>query len=147
MSFQEWSASSLSPPRFIGLANYAKIAVGDARFREAVVRTIYFTFVAVAAETVLGVAMALLFNREFWGRGLLRTLAILPMVATPTAIALVFVMMYHPTLGVANYLLSVAGLSPFRWTYSSQTALYALALVDAGSGRRSSCSSRWPASR
>src|SRR2546427_9680413 len=74
--------------------------------------------------------MALLFNREFWGRGLLRTLAILPMVATPTAIALVFVMMYHPTLGVANYLVSLVGLSPFRWTYSSQTALYALALVD-----------------
>src|SRR5262249_11562036 len=66
----------------------------------------------------------------FWGRGLLRTLAILPMVATPTAIALVFVMMYNPTLGVANYLLSVVGLAPFRWTYSSQTALYALALVD-----------------
>jgi multiple sugar transport system permease protein len=130
MSFQEWSASSLSPPRFVGAANYAKILVGDARFREAVGRTIYFTLVAVAAETLLGVAMALLFNREFWGRGLLRTLAILPMVATPTAIALVFVMMYHPTLGVANYLLSVAGLAPFRWTYSSQTALYALALVD-----------------
>ena len=129
MSFQEWSASSLSPPRFVGAANYTKILVGDARFREAVARTIYFTLVAVAAETLLGVAMALLFNREFWGRGLLRTLAILPMVATPTAIALVFVMMYHPTLGVANYLLSVAGLSPFRWTYSSETALYALALL------------------
>ena len=130
MSFQEWSASSLSPPRFVGAANYAKILVGDARFREAVARTIYFTLVAVAAETLLGVAMALLFNREFWGRGLLRTLAILPMVATPTAIALVFVMMYHPTLGVANYVVSLVGLSPFRWTYSSQTALYALALVD-----------------
>jgi len=130
MSLQEWSASSLTPPRFIGADNYAKIAFGDPRFREAVGRTVYFTAVAVAAETALGLAMALLFNREFWGRGLLRTLAILPMVATPTAIALVFVMMYHPTLGVANYLLSVIGLAPFRWTYSSQTALYALALVD-----------------
>ena len=130
MSLQEWFASSLTRPRFIGLANYGKILLGDARFREAVARTIWFTVVAVAAETLLGVAMALLFNREFWGRGLLRTLAILPMVATPTAIALVFVMMYHPTLGVANYLVSVVGLSPFRWTYSSQTALYALALVD-----------------
>jgi multiple sugar transport system permease protein len=130
MSLQEWFASSLTGPRYIGLENYGKILVGDARFREAVVRTIYFTIVAVAAETILGVAMALLFNREFWGRGLLRTLAILPMVATPTAIALVFVMMYHPTLGVANYLVTAVGLSPFRWTYSSQTALYALALVD-----------------
>src|SRR5262245_32806371 len=130
MSLHEWFASSLTGPKFIGAANYVKILVGDARFREAVVRTLYFTLVAVAAETILGVAMALLFNREFGGRGLLRTLAILPMVATPTAIALVFVMMYHPTLGVANYLLSLVGLSAFRWTYSSQTVLYALALVD-----------------
>ncbi len=130
MSLQEWFASSLVRPRFVGLANYETILVGDARFREAVVRTVWFTVLVLAAETVLGVAMALLFNREFWGRGLLRTLAILPMVATPTAIGLVFVMMYHPTLGVANYLLTVIGLPPFKWTYSSQTALYALALVD-----------------
>ena len=52
------------------------------------------------------------------------------MVATPTAIALVFVMMYHPTLGVMNYLVTHAGLGPMKWTYSSHTALYALALVD-----------------
>jgi len=125
MSLQEWSASSLTPPSYVGMANYHKIALADARFREAVGRTIYFTLVAVGAETLLGLAMALLFNRQFWGRGLLRTLAILPMVATPTAIALVFVMMYHPSLGVANYLLSVVGLSPWRWTYSSQTLLMA----------------------
>jgi multiple sugar transport system permease protein len=130
MSLQEWFASSVTAPKFIGLANYQRIITADTRFHQALVRTVYFTILVVGAETVLGVAMALLFNREFWGRGLLRTLAILPMVATPTAIGLVFVMMYHPTLGVANYLLSVVGLPPFKWTYSSQTALYALALVD-----------------
>jgi multiple sugar transport system permease protein len=130
MSLQEWFISSLTAPKFIGLANYQKILLGDDRFREAFFRTLYFTALVVTAELLLGLAMALLFNREFWGRGLLRTLAILPMVATPTAISLVFVMMYHPTLGVANYLLTVVGLPPFKWTYSSQTALYALALVD-----------------
>src|SRR5262245_52173894 len=83
MSVQEWSVSSLTPPRFVGTANYAKLLGDDPRFREAVWRTLQFTAVAVAAETALGLAMALLFNREFWGRGLLRTLAILPMVATP----------------------------------------------------------------
>jgi multiple sugar transport system permease protein len=130
MSLQDWFASSLTAPKFIGLANYQKILIGDPRFREAVVRTFYFTGLVIAGETALGVAMALLFNREFWGRGLLRTLAILPMVATPVAIGLVFVMMYHPTLGVANYLVSLTGLAPFKWTYSSGTALYALAVVD-----------------
>jgi len=130
MSLQEWFASSLTPPKFVGLANYAQILTADARFREAFVRTLHFTVVAVSVETVLGVGLALLFNREFWGRGLVRTLSILPMMATPTAISLVFVMMYHPTLGVLNYLLSAVGLPAWSWTYSSRTALYAIALVD-----------------
>ncbi len=130
MSLQEWFASSLTLPKFIAFANYKQILTGDPRFRDAFFRTLYFTLIAVTAETVLGVAMALLFNREFWGRGLVRTLSILPMMATPTAISLVFVMMYHPTLGVMNYLVSLTGLSPFKWTYSSKTALYAIALVD-----------------
>jgi multiple sugar transport system permease protein len=52
------------------------------------------------------------------------------MMATPTAISLIFVMMYHPTLGVMNYLLTVVGLPAWTWTYSSKTALYAIALVD-----------------
>lgn len=130
MSLHEWYASSLTPPKFVGMANYQRILFDDPRFREAFFRTTYFTLLAVSLETVLGVGMALLFNREFWGRGLVRTLSILPMMATPTAIALVFVMMYHPTLGVGNYLVTLVGLPPFKWTYSSSTALYALALVD-----------------
>src|SRR5258708_14006382 len=65
MSLHEWFASSLTRPRFIGLANYGKILLGDARFREAVARTIWFTVVAVAAETWLAPPMALLFSPEF----------------------------------------------------------------------------------
>ena len=130
MSLQEWFASSVTLPKFIALANYQHLILADRRFQEAFFRTLYFAALVVSAETVLGVAMALLFNREFWGRGLVRTLSILPMVATPTAIALIFVMMYHPTLGVMNYLVTRVGVGPFPWTYSSHTALYALALVD-----------------
>lgn len=130
MSLQDWFASSLTPPRFTGLDNYVKVLTDDLRFREAVVRTFAFTVLAVVLELAFGVAMALLFNRRFWGRGILRTLALLPMVATPVAIALVFMMMYHPTLGVMNYLLSLVGLPAFLWVYSSKTVLFALALVD-----------------
>jgi len=129
MSLQEWFLSSLAPPKFVALSNYAHI-LGDPRFRGAFVRTLLFAALVVAVETVVGVAMALLFNREFWGRGLIRTLSILPMVATPTAIALIFVMMYHPTLGVMNYLVTRVGLPPQKWIYSSHTVLYALGLVD-----------------
>ena len=95
--------------------------------------------VAVAAETILGVAMALLFNREFWGRGLLRTLAILPMVATPIAIALVFVMMYHPTLGVANYLLPARAAAVQAGRTRARPRSTRWRWWTSGSGRRSSC--------
>lgn len=130
MSLQEWFLSSLAPPKFVALSNYAQILTGDPRFRGAFFRTLLFAALVVTAETVAGVAMALVFNREFWGRGLIRTLSILPMVATPTAIALIFVMMYHPTLGVMNYLVTRVGLPPQKWIYSSRSVLYALGLVD-----------------
>jgi multiple sugar transport system permease protein len=130
MSFQDWTISNLTPPRFVGLDNYVKLFTTDARFRNSVVITFYFTLLGVTVQTLLGVTLALLFNRQFWGRGLLRTLAILPMVATPVAIALIFVMMYHPTLGVMNYFVTSLGLPLGTWTYASHTVIPALVLVD-----------------
>ena len=61
---------------------------------------------------VLGIAAALCFHRRFPLRGLARTVFILPMMATPVAVALVWTMMFHPQLGVLNYLLSLVGLPP-----------------------------------
>src|SRR5215208_2597210 len=123
MSFQEWTISSTSAPSFVGIRNYSTLFTADPRFLNSIKITFYFTALGVTVQTFLGVAMALAFNREFWGRGLLRTLAILPMVATPVAIALIFVMMFHPTLGVMNYFLTVVGLPPALWTYSSGSVI------------------------
>jgi multiple sugar transport system permease protein len=130
MSVQDWTISSTAEPQFVGLDNYVNLFAADARFRNSIVVTFYFTILGVTIQTVLGVTLALLFNRQFWGRGLLRTLAILPMVATPVAIALIFVMMFHPTLGVLNYFVTSLGLPAWTWTYSSGTVIPALAIVD-----------------
>jgi len=130
MSLQDWTISSVAEPRFVGLDNYIGLFTTDTRFRNSVVITFYFTILGVTVQTLLGVTLALLFNRQFWGRGLLRTLAILPMVATPVAIALIFVMMFHPTLGVMNFFVRSLGLPPATWTYASSTVIPALVLVD-----------------
>jgi multiple sugar transport system permease protein len=130
LSFQEYSLASASPPQFVGLDNYVKLFTTDARFKNSLFVTFYFTLFGVTVQTLLGVILALLFNRQFWGRGILRTLAILPMVATPVAIALIFVMMFHPTLGVMNYFLTTVGLPPWSWTYASGTVIPALVIVD-----------------
>jgi len=130
MSLQDWTISSVAAPQFVGLDNYVTLFTSDPRFRNSVAITFYFTILAVTVQTFAGVTLALLFNRQFWGRGLLRTLAILPMVATPVAIALIFVMIYHPTLGVLNYFVTRLGLPLGTWTYASNTVIPALVLVD-----------------
>ena len=130
MSVQDWTISSTTAPTFVGLNNYVALFTSDARFLNSIKITFYYTLLGVTIQGFLGVTMALLFNRQFWGRGLFRTLAILPMVATPVAIALIFVMMYHPTLGVLNYFVTSLGLSPWTWTYASSTVIPALVLVD-----------------
>ncbi len=130
MSLHAWQIASAVSPQFIGLENFRKILFEDTRFREATVRTLGFAAFAVTLQVVVGTAMALLFHRRFWGRGFWRTVAILPMVTTPVAIALIFVMMMHPTLGVLNYLLQSIGLPPSLWIYDERTVLLSLALVD-----------------
>ena len=60
----------------------------------------------VIAPVLLGVWAAVCFASKFKLRGLARTLFVLPMMATPVAIALVWTMMFHPQLGVLNYLLT-----------------------------------------
>jgi multiple sugar transport system permease protein len=130
MSLHNWYASSTVAPSFIWFKNYIDILSGDGRFWLALWRTLLFTAVAVTIQTVLGVGMALVFNREFAGKGLARTLFLLPMMATPAAIALIWVLMMNPTLGVLNHLLSLVGLPPQLWVSDRRTALWALALVD-----------------
>ena len=102
----------------------------DERFLWSVVRTLYFTFLSVFFPVVLGVAAAVCFHRNFPLRGLARTIFILPMMATPVAIALVWTMMFHPQAGVLNYLLTSVGLPPSQWSYSASTVIPTLVLVE-----------------
>jgi multiple sugar transport system permease protein len=130
MSLHSWFASSLTSPEFVGLANFKRAFLEDERFRNALWLTLYFTILATALQVVLGVALALLLNRPFRGKGFFRSIFLLPMVATPVAIALVWMMMYNPTLGVMNYLVGLIRLGPFKWVSDASLVIPALAVVD-----------------
>lgn len=130
LSFTEWSMASWSAPEWIGLSNYISLLTKDTRFWGAVGRTFSFTAIAVAVETVLGVCIALVLNREMPGKNLIKTLFLLPMVATPVAVGMVWLLMYEPTIGVANHLLSMLGIAPMRWLAAPKQALGSLMLVD-----------------
>ena len=111
-----------------GLSNYAAIAGDSVRLGGAAHAV--FSVLAVAAPLVLGVAAAVCFHKRFALRGLARTIFVLPMMATPVAIALVWSMMFHPQLGVLNYLLTSVGLPPSSWTYSPDTVIPTLVMVE-----------------
>jgi multiple sugar transport system permease protein len=127
MSLHEWNVTG--DHRFVGLANYGKLAT-DERFLTSILRTLWFTFLATVIPIFLGVWAALVFHRNFPFRGVLRTVFVMPMMATPVAVALVWTMMFHPQLGVLNYLLSLAGIPPFAWVYDPATVIPTLVLVE-----------------
>lgn len=114
---------------FVALDNYRQL-FADRRFHEALVHTLVFTFLATVIPVVLGTLAALVFHREFPWRGVLRTVFVMPMMATPVAIALVWTMMFHPQLGVLNYLLSQVGIGPQAWVYSPSTVIPTLVMVE-----------------
>jgi multiple sugar transport system permease protein len=111
------------------LENFAGV-VADRRFWNGVRTTFYFTLLAVPLQVVLGLAIAVLFNREFPGKGLVRTIILLPMVATPVAIALIWALMFNPSLGVLNYFLESLGLPRSLWVADASLAIPSLVLVD-----------------
>lgn len=127
MSLHEWKLGGAA--QWVGLRNYVELA-SNQRFLESIWHTFYFTAVAVVLPLILGTYAAVVFHREFPFRGVLRTIFIMPMMATPVAIALVWTMMFHPQLGVLNYLLGLVGIGPSEWVFARHTVIPSLALVE-----------------
>jgi multiple sugar transport system permease protein len=129
ISFYEWSMSATTPPKWVGLSNYSAL-LADGRFWHAVGSTFYFTFAALILETVLAIAIALLLYRDFKGKNIVKTLFLLPMVATPVAMGLVWMLIYEPTIGIANTLLKSLGLEPLLWLASPSQVIPSLVIID-----------------
>jgi multiple sugar transport system permease protein len=114
---------------FAGVSHYVA-TLANAHFWDAFARTFWFAALSVTGSIVLGMIMALILNRDFRGARWTRTAFLLPMVATPVATSLVWMMMFNPTLGVLNYLLGLVGLPPSLWVADPALAIPSIVLVD-----------------
>jgi multiple sugar transport system permease protein len=130
LSFTKWSPTSLGTPDFIGLENYFKLIFDDTRFLNALWRTIWFTAAAVGIQAVLGVGLALIFNREFMGRGIIRTVFLMSMVATPVAIALVWMMIMDINTGILNYFFDLVAGVRVGWLSDRKIVLWSMIIID-----------------
>ena len=100
---------------FLGLANF-QYFVTDPDFGPSVMNTLLLLGSVIAITVVLGVALALLVNDEFPGRGVVRVLLISPFFVMPTANALLWKhMMMNPVYGVLAQVSVFFGLPPVDW--------------------------------
>jgi multiple sugar transport system permease protein len=115
---------------FTGAENF-RHAITDPTLRASIKVTVIYVVAAVVCETVLGVGVALLMWKHFWGKGIVRSLVLIPMVLTPVVAGLTWRLLMDPTAGTANYLLGLVGLgSDHAFLADPSTALAAIILVD-----------------
>lgn len=124
-----WNLVRPGSRRFVGLQNYVDV-VQDSVFWQAAVNTVVIIVATVLISVVLGLVLALLLDRAFLGRGVVRTLLITPFLVTPVAGALMWkTAMLDPVFGIVNWLLSPFGVEGVDWVSRFPLSSVILALV------------------
>ncbi len=118
------------PTEFVGLDNFRRL-VTDGDFWKIVLNSIVLTAGAVAGEVIIGMIIALAVNASYRGRGLFRTLNILPWVIPSFVTAFVWIWLLHPQFGPVNAFLQLLHIinEPIAWLSNGTTAMISLVAV------------------
>jgi len=100
-----------------------------AQFYDALWVTLFFTVVSVVVEVLLGMWFAMIMNRNFKGRGLVRAAILVPW-AIPTAVTAKLWFFIFAFDGIANKLLGIVGINPQLWTSDPWAAKFAIIIAD-----------------
>ncbi|WP_243707185.1 sugar ABC transporter permease [Micromonospora sp. KC606] len=130
LSLTDAEGSVRAESEFIGFQNYLEVLSDTDRFWPAVWRTILFTGVVLLVEVVLGMAIALLLWRPFRGEKWVRVAILMPLVATPVAVGMMWRLIFDPNIGMANQMLSWFGIGPQPWLAGQNSALPTTMFID-----------------
>lgn len=114
---------------FIWFGNYTNLLY-DSEFWNTVSISLRYTAITVGVELVFGLIIALLLQRQTRINNLISVLLLLPLMTAPAIASLMWKLMTNPNFGVLSYLVSLVGISDFRWASSPSTALFTVVLVD-----------------
>lgn len=109
LSLNQYSLRETGLSRFVGLQNYIT-ALTSNDWWQAFGQTVFFAVASVTLEVVLGIAMALLLNMAFRGRGLLRSVVLVPYAVLTVVSAITWQTMFEPNLGLVTTVLRGLGL-------------------------------------
>lgn len=114
-SFQRYNLLSPDVTGFAGFDNYTSL-VTDPSLWTAMWNTLVLVGSVLAVTVVFGTLLAVLFDQEFFGRGVARLLIIAPFFVMPTVSALIWKnMILHPVNGLVAFLMRSAGLQAIDW--------------------------------
>jgi multiple sugar transport system permease protein len=120
---------------FIGLANFFEVFTSP-EFYGALRNSAIWTIGNVAAQLVLGMIGALILNQRIRARGAIRGLVLVPWATPSVLVALMWMWMLDPNLGIINHILQSIGLQdePVAWLADRATALPTLMFIDIWQG-------------
>lgn len=126
LSFQD--TQTLGEGQWVGLDNFAAMG-SDRLFRTALLNTLVFTVGTVPTAMVIGLALAVALNRPLPGRGVLRAMFFVPMVAAGVVVGVIMSWIFNVDYGVANNALGLLGIDRVPWLTSPNLAMVTLILV------------------
>lgn len=127
LAFMRWD--SYGSPEWLGLDNFRRL-VGDETFHMALFNTVYYAAGHIPLTLVASLGLAIALNRKIPGLGIFRTAAFFPYITSLVAVAVVWNMLFNPTMGPVNQLLEAIGVAePPGWTASTAWAMPAVIIT------------------
>jgi multiple sugar transport system permease protein len=128
-SFRDWS---LHDPKmtWVGLKHYLYVLADGGFVGVVLPNTLAFMGISVAMSLALGLALAMLLNRQFAGRAVLQTILLLPLMVAPVVAAIMIRWMFNDQFGIVNVVLQAVGLPGQAWLAQRWTAFAVILIAD-----------------
>lgn len=116
---------------FVGLTNFRSVLSARAT-PQAFWNTIWFVGGSIVFQVILGTATAILLNQSFFGRGIVRSITLIPWVVPGIVAATTWAWMFHTEFGIINYMMTGTGIipEPIGWLTNGNTVMPVLIAIN-----------------
>ena len=128
LAFFSWDI--ITPPRFVGLENFADIAA-DPTIRVSFLNTIGFVVVAVTLQLAVALVLAVLVNTRMPGllKSFFRSVLFFPLVLSAASVSIIMGYLFNENFGLVNHVLNLLGMADVPWLTSTHGAMIVVVLV------------------
>lgn len=128
LAFFSWDI--ITPPRFVGLENFADIAA-DPTIRVSFLNTIGFVVVAVTLQLAVALVLAVLVNTRMPGllKSFFRSVLFFPLVLSAASVSIIMGYLFNENFGLVNHILNLLGMADVPWLTSTHGAMIVVILV------------------